>query len=160
MTAQNMSARRERLVWWSAALLPAPVLDFAHQRGDLLHSRLEHLARWILGHAAAGFRIARRGRKAGVAVECHQVRAPEVLGGQKIGEPPELMVAGREGNALSGKDGLEQFLRRLLQRESAVSRMNDKKPAGDEQIFLRQRNEACDRRLHAARSNLRQRRSR
>src|ERR1043166_9471519 len=94
----------------SAALFPAPVLDFADQRGDLLHSRLEHLAWRVLGHAAAGLGIAGRGRKAGVVVEGHQIRAPEVLGGQQIGEPPELMVSGTEGNSLGGQYLLEQFL--------------------------------------------------
>src|SRR5262249_52022947 len=99
---------------WSIVLFPAPVLDFADQRGDLLHSRLDHFARRILRHAAAWFGIARRRCKGRVVVERHQVRAPDMLGGQQIGEPTELMVAGAEGNSLGGQHCLEQFLRRLL----------------------------------------------
>ena len=83
-----------------------------------------------------------------------------MLDREQIGQSPELMVAGREGNAFGRKHRLEQLLRRLFEGERAVPWVCGKKLAGDGQILLRQCNEAGDRRLHAAGSALRQRRSR
>ena len=109
-------------------------------------------AAWELRRHACRRRAADIGSRShsSCTVESHQIRAPDVLRREHLGEPSELMMAGCKADAFRREHGLEQLLRGLLDAERAVARMIGDQLPGNREVFLRERNEACHRFRHAA----------